>query len=77
MGNYIVERAVEIHGAKAVYDAAVRRMDGDRKPLKNVGLGANTIADAWEIMQEAHKSLTPSEQASDYWAAQKDLNRDR
>ncbi len=63
----IIDSAINIHGAKKVYEAAYKRMQGDKKPLQNVELGANTMGDAWEIMQRAFNSLTPAERAADYW----------
>ncbi len=65
----IIDNAIRIHGAKKVYEAAYKRMEGDKNPLRAVELGANDMGDAWEIMIKAFNSLTPAERASDYWPA--------
>lgn len=71
----IIDRAIEIHGAKKVYDAAYKRMQGDRKPLQDVGLRANTLSDANEIMTAAYNMLTKEQRAADYWDASQELNK--
>ena len=73
MAKSIIGRAIKIHGAKAVYDAASARMSGDRDALVAVGLGANTLADANDIMAEAFRHLSASEKASDKWQAAREL----
>lgn len=67
----IIDSAIEKHGAKAVYEAAYKRMEGDKETLAKVDLGAADMGAAWQIMQRAFNSLTPEEQAADYWDAMK------
>ncbi len=69
----IIARAITRHGAKAVYDAAFARLSGDRQQLINIGLNAETLRDANEIMSIAYKSLTREQQAKDYWDAMNNL----
>lgn len=68
------QAAIKAHGAKAVYEAASRRMAGDMHALPAIGL-QNTLADAWGIMCEAHRRMSASDQAADYWDAQQNLSR--
>lgn len=69
--NDIIDSAIEKHGAKAVYEAAYKRMQGDKKTLASVDLGAADMGAAWQIMNMAFNSLSPEEQAADYWDAMK------
>jgi hypothetical protein len=63
----IIDRAIALHGAKKVYEAAISRMGGNRQALNDCGLGANTIGDANEIMTRAFAKLSAAEKASDWW----------
>lgn len=61
-----IAAAVETQGAKAVYDAAYRRMAGDRLALPAVGLpDAATIGEADYIGRVAFRALDPHERAQD------------
>jgi hypothetical protein len=67
--------AIQKHGAKAVYEAAMARFAGNGQgPLDAVGLGASTLGDAHEIAGIAYEHMTRAEQAQDYWTAAKVLN---
>ncbi len=71
----MISRAIERHGAKKVYEAAYRRLNGDSAPLAAVGLIAETLRDANDIMYAAFASLSAAERASDYWGAQQEINK--
>jgi hypothetical protein len=70
----IITRAIKIHGAKKIYEAAYKHMCNDKQPLINLGLGANTLRDANEIMSIAFDKLSATERAADYWDACQSLN---
>lgn len=67
--------AIDTHGARAVYDAAVRCMGGDREALGRVGLTAETATDVWRIMQAAYERMSESERAADYRDAEQELRK--
>ena len=69
----LIQRAIDGHGAKAVYDAAVSRMQGESAPLDAVGLTAPDLAVAWAIMSQAHRQMNAEDQAREHWSAQHDL----
>lgn len=71
----IIDSAIEIHGAKKVYDAAYKRMQGDAKSLQDIGLTANTLREANEIMTAAYNRMTKEQQVADYWDASQELNK--
>lgn len=68
----IIQAAIDKHGAKAVYNAAVAHMEGKNEALAKVDLGAANMGVAYNIMLQAHEQMTPSEQAADYWDASQD-----
>lgn len=70
----IIEEAIKKHGAKAVYNAAVACMEGDKNALPGVDLGAANMGAAYSIMLEAHEQMSAADQADDYWAAQNKLD---
>lgn len=70
----IIQAAIEKHGAKAVYSAAVAHMEGNAQALAAVDLGAANMGAAHSIMMTGHKAMTPEDQAADYWAAQAKLS---
>lgn len=59
------QSAIRAHGAQAVYNAAIKRMDGDRTALAKVGLDAANLGDANAIMAEAYASMGPAQRAID------------
>ena len=67
----LIQNAINTHGAKAVYDAAIKRMEGDTKPLEKVGLIAENMGVAYAIQMQAYNKMTPEQQAKDYWDASK------
>lgn len=67
----IIDSAIKKHGAKKVYNAAISYMEGAREALVAVDLGAVNMGDAYEIMMAAHKQMSATEQAQDYWDASK------
>ena len=69
MTTDLVTAAITKHGAKRVYDAAYRRLQGDRAPLAAVDLIAADLAQANAIMVQAFAGLTASQCAGDYWDA--------
>lgn len=69
----IIDRAIKQHGAKKVHDAAYKAMAGDKQPLLDVGLNANSIADMDEIGTRAFKAMSAAEKADDYWDASQKL----
>lgn len=70
----IVDEAIKKHGAKAVYDAAVACMEGDKNALPSVDLGAASMGAAYRIMMTAHHQMSAADQAADYWDAQSKLD---
>ena len=69
----LIQRAIDVHGAKAVYDAAAKRLDGDAAPLVSVGLTAPDLAVAWAIMSQAHRQMNAEDQAREHWSVQQTL----
>lgn len=66
MDRNIIAAAVRAHGAKAVYDAAYRRMAGDRAALPAVGIAdVRTLADADRIGRIAFAMLSPADRSAD------------
>lgn len=58
--------ACDTYGAKTVYDAAYRRIAGDRNALLKVGLpDVETIAEADRIGSVAYRTMSASSQAAD------------
>lgn len=72
-----IQHAIDTHGAKAVYDAAHRRLGGDSAPLAAVGLSAPDLARAYDIMARAYAQLSARERAADHWDVQQEMRRDR
>lgn len=70
----IVDEAIKKHGAKAVYNAAVACMEGDKNALPAVDLGAANMGAAYSIMLKAHDQMSAADQAADYWGAQSKLD---
>ena len=68
--------ACKTHGPRNVYDAACRRMSGDRAALPSVGLpDPATLGDAHRIMSEAYRLMDDAEQLADQTSALIDLAR--
>ena len=63
----LIQRSIDRHGAKAVYDAAARRIEGDAGPLQAVGLAAEALGEAWGILTQAHRQMPRAEQAREHW----------
>lgn len=57
--------AIKQHGAKAVYQAACRALEGDNQPLAELGFSASRLSDAWHIQSQAYRRLTPGERAAE------------
>lgn len=69
-----INEAIRTHGAQAVYKAAIKRMDGDRTALAAVGLQADNLGQADQIMSAAFRQLGPAAQAIDKASAQAALD---
>lgn len=70
MTDHEIARACDLFGAKAVSDAAYRRMAGDHLALLAVGLpDTATIGVADRVAQVAFKLMDPAERAGDLAAA--------
>lgn len=65
-----IDEAINKHGAKAVYNAAVAHMEGDKQALPSVDLGAANMGVAYSVMLAAHEQMSATDQAADYWDAQ-------
>lgn len=64
--DHAIATACERYGAKAVSDAATRRMNGDRQALPRLGIeDPQTLADADHIMTLCYRLMTPEERALD------------
>lgn len=71
----LIDRAIDRHGAKKVYEAAFARIENKgQSALHAVGLAAETLGDAMEIATAAYARMSKTEQAHDYWTATKELN---
>tara|TARA_Y100001973_G_C5118820_1_gene291615 strand:- start:35 stop:274 length:240 start_codon:yes stop_codon:yes gene_type:complete len=70
----IIEEAIKKHGAKAVYNAAVACMEGNKTALPDVDLGAANMGVAYSIMLQAHQQMSAADQAANYWDAQSKLD---
>jgi hypothetical protein len=60
-----VTKAIQTHGAQAVYRAATRHMEGAKTALAGVGLSAASLADAVAIHAAAYKQMGGAAQAID------------
>lgn len=61
-----IAAACDKHGAKAVYDAAYRRMAGDRTALPKLGLqDVDNAFDADQVGSTAFRLMEPDERATD------------
>jgi hypothetical protein len=58
--------AIQQYGARAVHEAAVKRLEGSHLALEAVGLFAVTLGDANEILSTAHKLMSSAEQDLDH-----------
>ena len=56
--NEKIIAAIQQHGARAVHEAAVKRLEGSHLALEAVGLFAVTLGDANEILSTAHKLMS-------------------
>jgi predicted 3-demethylubiquinone-9 3-methyltransferase (glyoxalase superfamily) len=70
----LIQRAIDKHGAKTVYDAATARLSGNAEPLSAVGLIADDLGVAWAIMRQAHPQMSKAEQAREHWDVQRNLS---
>lgn len=61
--------AIKTHGAAAVYAAAVKRLEGDKKALSAIGVCAQTLGEVNAIMTAAFERMSKEEKAADYWCA--------
>lgn len=69
-----IAQACDIHGAKAVSDAAFRRMNGDHAALPKLGLeDPATLGDANRITAICYKLMSPEDKAMDLAQASIDL----
>ena len=60
------QKAIQQHGARAVYQAATSHMAGDKaNGLTKVGLDAKTMGEVFSIQTEAYKQMGPADQAID------------
>lgn len=69
-----INDAISKHGAKAVYEAGCKAMEGDYSELKALGLPASTLADAWAAMG-AHASMSVREQRREEIMVEAELDR--
>lgn len=67
--------AISAHGAKAVYDAAVKRLEGNRAPLAALGLACEGIGQANTIMTMAYQCMSSTEQDLDHIDAIRSLSK--
>ena len=65
MNQETIKSACMEHGAKAIYEAACKRMEGIVDALDFCGLSAETIADADSIASVAFQFLDPNTKAID------------
>lgn len=69
-----IQRAIQDHGAKAVYQAATAHMAGDKvNGLAKVGLSATTMGEVFAIQTEAYKQMGEADKAIDYAMASAEL----
>ncbi len=66
MNEQDVLDAIESHGARVVYDAAVKALEGDRAPLAEVGVACLNLSNANTAMTLAFRALSPTEKAMDH-----------
>lgn len=66
--------AIRQHGARAVYQAAIDRLQGNARPLASIGLSAPDLAEANRIMSAAFAELGPADRAIDKASAQAKLD---
>ena len=72
----MIERAIERHGARQVYEAACAFIDGKGvTALLAVGLNAGTLGDAFLIQTRAYQRMSRADQVADYWGASHELSR--
>ena len=69
MNEETIKSACMTHGAKAIYEAACKRMEGSRDALAFYGLAIETIADANIIASVAFQFLDPNTKAADLASA--------
>lgn len=69
-----INDAISKHGAKAVYEAGCKAMEGDYSALKALGLPASTLTDAWAAMG-AHASMSVREQRREEIVVEAELDR--
>ena len=76
MDKTIIQSAINAHGAKAVREAAYKRMGGDKgATLSGMGLSAPTIADAVRIADMAYAQMGDAAQAIELAQATAALDR--
>lgn len=66
----MIERAIERHGARHVYEAACAYIDGQGPTaLIEIELDAQIPGDAYRIMSETYPRMSREDQAAHYWDA--------
>lgn len=66
--------AIETHGARAVYGAAIAQMEGRTPDLRSLGLEPETLGDVDRIMSLAFRRLSGAEKLIDRVQAQHRLD---
>lgn len=62
-----IQKAIQEHGARAVYEAATAHMAGDTaRGLASVGLSADTMGQVFAVQTEAYKQMGEADKAIDY-----------
>lgn len=62
-----IAKAIQLHGASAVYKAAHRHMAGDKKNgLSTVGLSVTTMGEVYDILSAAYAEMGDAARAIDY-----------
>lgn len=71
-----IQKAIQEHGARAVYEAATAHMAGDTaRGLALVGLSADTMGQVFAVQTEAYKQLGEADKAIDYASAGAELDQ--
>ena len=60
-----IQKAIDTHGATAVYQAASRHMEGDTAALPDVGLNPDSMGDVWRIQGQAFEQMPMQDQVED------------
>jgi hypothetical protein len=51
-----------------VYQAACAALNGDYSKLREIGIEATGLGEAWRVQTSAYKSMTPGERAGEQMA---------